>query len=282
MAGDEGFEPPIPGPEPGALPLGESPLIRFTGVYCTLFSNQSQGTKRSILNKVHYYDIIIRYMPRECLGTEEYGWEACRAGEQRRVTLNGLLRCDGCDTIMQSRASEDQLTGLPNRYVLEDTFTKLRDRANLLGGIAIDLTSFKRVNDVQGHGAGDKMLKIAAASVRKGDEFGARHGGDEFFVLAARKRADQELIDTSLVDEDRLRSVSDRIAGIFLRNTVVQRYNKSVAEDQQLRMRIGCSVYEQGWTLEQLMSQADSKGEVVEPKNFYERSRDIIRKNLSL
>ena len=26
MAGDEGFEPPIPGPEPGALPLGQSPI----------------------------------------------------------------------------------------------------------------------------------------------------------------------------------------------------------------------------------------------------------------
>jgi hypothetical protein len=29
MAGDEGFEPPILGPEPSALPLGQSPL---TGV----------------------------------------------------------------------------------------------------------------------------------------------------------------------------------------------------------------------------------------------------------
>jgi hypothetical protein len=26
MAGDEGFEPPITGPEPVALPLGQSPL----------------------------------------------------------------------------------------------------------------------------------------------------------------------------------------------------------------------------------------------------------------
>ena len=26
VAGDEGFEPPIPGPEPGALPLGQSPM----------------------------------------------------------------------------------------------------------------------------------------------------------------------------------------------------------------------------------------------------------------
>ncbi len=28
MAGDEGFEPPIMGPEPTALPLGQSPSIQ--------------------------------------------------------------------------------------------------------------------------------------------------------------------------------------------------------------------------------------------------------------
>ncbi len=32
MAGDEGFEPPILGPEPSALPLGQSPIV-MTGFY---------------------------------------------------------------------------------------------------------------------------------------------------------------------------------------------------------------------------------------------------------
>jgi hypothetical protein len=27
MAGDEGFEPPMLGPEPSALPLGQSPIL---------------------------------------------------------------------------------------------------------------------------------------------------------------------------------------------------------------------------------------------------------------
>ncbi len=30
MAGDEGFEPPILGPEPSALPLGQSPIIMIS------------------------------------------------------------------------------------------------------------------------------------------------------------------------------------------------------------------------------------------------------------
>ncbi len=29
LAGDEGFEPPILGPEPSALPLGQSPIYQF-------------------------------------------------------------------------------------------------------------------------------------------------------------------------------------------------------------------------------------------------------------
>ncbi len=30
LAGDEGFEPPMSGPEPGALPLGQSPTSELT------------------------------------------------------------------------------------------------------------------------------------------------------------------------------------------------------------------------------------------------------------
>ena len=30
MAGDAGFEPAMPGPEPGALPLGQSPILNFS------------------------------------------------------------------------------------------------------------------------------------------------------------------------------------------------------------------------------------------------------------
>ncbi len=32
MAGAEGFEPPVPGPKPGALPLGDAPTKFFS--YC--------------------------------------------------------------------------------------------------------------------------------------------------------------------------------------------------------------------------------------------------------
>ena len=44
LAGDEGFEPPITGPEPGALPLGQSPIIH----YCSLLTDISQDGLRSL------------------------------------------------------------------------------------------------------------------------------------------------------------------------------------------------------------------------------------------
>ena len=38
MAGDEGFEPPILGPEPSALPLGQSPTYEIDYINLLLIS----------------------------------------------------------------------------------------------------------------------------------------------------------------------------------------------------------------------------------------------------
>jgi hypothetical protein len=46
MAGDEGFEPPIMGPEPTALPLGQSPLLLVTEVDCTGYTLKTQVSKQ--------------------------------------------------------------------------------------------------------------------------------------------------------------------------------------------------------------------------------------------
>ncbi len=54
MAGDEGFEPPISGPEPGALPLGQSPLLVCTGANCSRLY-------------INYPDVLI-----ECRGVSWY------------------------------------------------------------------------------------------------------------------------------------------------------------------------------------------------------------------
>ncbi|MFO1225595.1 putative bifunctional diguanylate cyclase/phosphodiesterase [Roseateles sp.] len=87
-------------------------------------------------------------------------------------------------------AYHDQLTGLPNRLLLEDRLQQalgVARRAGLWGGLLfVDLDHFKRVNDNFGHVAGDAMIREVAqrlvAHVRLGDTV-ARMAGDEFIIL---------------------------------------------------------------------------------------------------
>ncbi len=88
-------------------------------------------------------------------------------------------------------AYTDALSGLPNRRAFEDRAARLRDfsDAKPLAVLMMDLDGFKRVNDLEGHEAGDRILvsmaRAIAGSLREGD-FVARLGGDEFAALLPR------------------------------------------------------------------------------------------------
>jgi diguanylate cyclase (GGDEF)-like protein/PAS domain S-box-containing protein len=84
----------------------------------------------------------------------------------------------------------DQLTGLPNRQLLNDRLqhAMLKAKRNQLSGAVmfVDLDNFKLLNDTQGHHKGDALLQESArrlsSCVRKSDTV-ARLGGDEFIVV---------------------------------------------------------------------------------------------------
>ncbi|MDQ3397515.1 MAG: EAL domain-containing protein [Deinococcota bacterium] len=94
-------------------------------------------------------------------------------------------------TTMERFAYTDLLTKLPNRRWLEDELNLAlaqTTRQHLKLGICfIDLDRFKRINDTQGHEAGDLLLKQVAqrlqACSRESDTV-ARISGDEFVLLA--------------------------------------------------------------------------------------------------
>ena len=88
-------------------------------------------------------------------------------------------------------AYHDELTGLPNRRLLEDRIEQALTRADRSGGkvavLLLDLDHFKEVNDTYGHRIGDLALKQVvmrlSSRMRMSDTL-ARSGGDEFTVVS--------------------------------------------------------------------------------------------------
>ena len=86
----------------------------------------------------------------------------------------------------QSEALLDPLTGLNNRRGLERS---IQEAGGALSGFSLllaDIDNFKTINDTHGHLLGDKVLRAVAQVLRgciKGQDIGARMGGEEFAVL---------------------------------------------------------------------------------------------------
>ena len=99
---------------------------------------------------------------------------------------------------LEREAGQDALTGLDNRRRFErDLATAMartrRDRST--GALLIlDIDHFKRVNDSQGHPAGDRLIRQVAEILRRRTREGdalARLGGDEFAVILPRCSRDE-------------------------------------------------------------------------------------------
>jgi diguanylate cyclase (GGDEF)-like protein len=93
---------------------------------------------------------------------------------------------------LESLASTDRLTGIPNRAHFDETLARVVSARlsggseNALGLMMVDVDHFKKFNDTYGHQVGDEVLKLVAqrlVEATRGGDIAARYGGEEFVVI---------------------------------------------------------------------------------------------------
>jgi diguanylate cyclase len=137
-------------------------------------------------------------------------------------------------------ALTDPLTGVGNRRawdrLLDAEEARCRRYGSVASLVAIDLDELKRVNDGQGHAAGDRLLRRTAQVIdacRRAADVVARLGGDEFGVLAVE------------CDEPAAKVLADRLRGAL--------------EAAGIRASVGHATRQPSGTLAQAWSAADAE-----------------------
>ena len=146
------------------------------------------------------------------------------------------------------QAHFDPLTGLLNRRAFEDRLKESlarsrRDETGVL--LFIDLDGFKKVNDTEGHEAGDKLLVRVAERLRaamRPEDIIARLGGDEFGIIAPGSS-----------DEKSVTAICERIVTSVGGPVVVDRMEHTIGTS------IGIARYpDDGQELDEIVMKADS------------------------
>ena len=91
--------------------------------------------------------------------------------------------------MIQQHAIRDALTGVFNRYYLQETLqrelARAQRRQSSFGIIIVDVDHLKEINLTRGYDVGDQVLKVVAtylATHVRGSDVTCRYGDDEFMV----------------------------------------------------------------------------------------------------
>jgi diguanylate cyclase (GGDEF)-like protein len=131
------------------------------------------------------------------VGLADAGVSGQALGSVVELVLYDVTLRKSIEQTQRQRAETDALTQLANRAHAEAAL----DRLMQFGGrgtdpfsvICIDLDGFKQINDSLGHRGGDEVLVQCAQrmrqALRRGTDFCARTGGDEFLVVLPHTKA---------------------------------------------------------------------------------------------
>lgn len=148
-----------------------------------------------------------------------------------------LQQRDALEFRLKNIAHSDPLTGLANRFALEEYTRFLESHPSQFSQtclMIIDIDHFKQVNDQYGHIIGDEVIQFVAQclkdNVRTSDLL-VRYGGDEFLVLIEN------------IDFDNARKIADKI-----RSEVEGAYILSENGDQiQVSVSVGVAIGAPSW-----------------------------------
>ncbi|WP_286834450.1 MULTISPECIES: GGDEF domain-containing protein [Acinetobacter] len=148
-----------------------------------------------------------------------------------------LQQRDASEFRLKNIAHSDPLTGLANRFALEEYTRFLESHPSQFSQtclMIIDIDHFKQVNDQYGHIIGDEVIQFVAQclkdNVRTSDLL-VRYGGDEFLVLIEN------------IDFDNARKIADKI-----RSEVEDAYILSENGDQiQVSVSVGVAIGAPSW-----------------------------------
>lgn len=127
-----------------------------------------------------------------------------RASDESKTMMNSVLNLrrtleqlyiekkeiEEKNAMLQEKSETDALTGLSNRFRLNDysnmVFQEALEQGTPLALEILDIDCFKEYNDCYGHQQGDACIRMVADAVKSMEEYGAftaRYGGDEFILI---------------------------------------------------------------------------------------------------
>lgn len=128
---------------------------------------------------------------------------------------NRRKEAERTNVVLRERSEHDALTGLNNRYKLNELSEEAFQRAYLsqkpLAVEILDIDCYKLYNDNYGHQAGDDCLVRIAETIRSMEEFPrvhtGRYGGDEF-VLVYEEYSKEEVEKMAAILRERIHKLN--------------------------------------------------------------------------
>jgi diguanylate cyclase (GGDEF)-like protein len=151
--------------------------------------------------------------------------------------------------VMETKATHDNLTGLPNRAALfnyvDEAMVKAKSDGDSLVFLYLDLDGFKGVNDTHGHHIGDLLLQEVGRRLSKvvAGQFVSRLGGDEFVIVL------------------KLPAIQSHMTGKNIAGEIISAINEDFYLEGKFA-NVGCSIGIAVWpldggTVEEILKKAD-------------------------